>query len=251
MKRRWIPAAIAVALIPLPGAAQTAPLRVLASNGVKAAIEELQPRIERAAGRPLAIEWGTTAALRQKAASGEAFDVAVLTTEAIADLVKSGALAPDTRADLARSGIGVGVRAGAAKPGLRTAESVRQALRDARSITYAGDGASRPFLEAMFARFGIAESVKAKTTLTAGSGAATANVAEGRAELVFTLVSEIVGVRGVDLAGALPAELQNYVSFAGAVGAKSAGAAGGRAMLKVLTGPDAAPVYRAKGMEPR
>jgi molybdate transport system substrate-binding protein len=232
-------------------AQSAAPVHAFISNGMKAVVEELQPEIERAAGHPLAITWGTTTGLKQRVANGEPFDFALMTTEAIDELMKSGMIAAGSRVELARSGIGVGVRAGAAKPGIETPESLKQTLQKARSITFAGDGASRPFLEKMFASMGIADAIKPKILLTQGSAAANANVSDGKAEIVMTLVSEIVGVPGVDLAGPLPKEVQNYVNFTAGVSAKAANAEAARQMLKALTGATAAPVYKAKGMEAR
>src|SRR5262245_24624624 len=97
------------------GSAQTAQLRVLASNGMKAVIEELRPRLERDLGRPLAIQFNTSAAVRQRIESGDAFDVAVLTTEVVNELAKGGKIVPASITNLGRSGIGFGVRSGAAK----------------------------------------------------------------------------------------------------------------------------------------
>src|SRR5689334_9204603 len=116
MQRRWAAtftvAAIGFVFAPArPVPAQRAPLRVFVSNGVKTVIDEIRPQWEHAAGRPLAFEFGTTAALKQRIEAGEPFDVTVLTSEAIADLIKDGKLAASSRMELARCGIGLGKRA--------------------------------------------------------------------------------------------------------------------------------------------
>jgi molybdate transport system substrate-binding protein len=118
-------------------AAQSGALHVLASNGMKAVIEELQPRCERAIGHPLAIQYGSTVGLRQKIDAGETFDVVILTTDAIGDLVKENKATAGTRADFARCGVGVAVRTGAPKPDISTPAALKRTLQAAKSITYA------------------------------------------------------------------------------------------------------------------
>ena len=252
MNRRSIAVAFfAIAGLASGAAAQTGAVRVIASNGVKAVIEELQPQCERAIGHPLVIQWGSTTGLKQKIEAGEPFDLAVLTTEAIDALVHSGKVSGATRADIARCGVGVGIRSGAPKPDIGTPEAMKKTLLNAKSITYAQDGASRVFVEKMEQTLGIAEQTKAKTMLTTGSGPATANVAEGKAEMVLTLASEILPVHGIELIGPLPGSLQGYVSFAAAAGAKAQNAEAAKAVIQFLKGASAAPVYKAKGMEAR
>ena len=115
---------------------------------MKAVIDELKPQLERDLGRPLAIEFNTTAAMRQRIDAGEAFDVAVLTAEVIDALAKSGKIAPDSVGALGRSGVGVGVRAGAAKPDVATPDAMKRALLATKSVTWVGVGASKPLYRA-------------------------------------------------------------------------------------------------------
>lgn len=244
MKLKTIAVALAVASLPL-----AAQVRVLASNGMRAVMEQLKPQSERAAGKPLMIEYGTSTSLKARIDAGEVFDVAMMTSDLIDQLVKSGKLSAVGRADIARAGIGVGIRKGAAKPDLRTGEAYKRTLVNAKSITYAGDGASRTFLERGFERMGIGDAMKAKTRLEQGSTQAAALVANGGAELLLTLVSEILPAPGVELAGPIPAEYQSYVSFAAGVGAKSGDAAAAGAIVKLLSGPAVSPVLKSKGME--
>ncbi len=232
-------------------AAQKAPLRVLVSNGVREVVQELQPQAERAIGHPLAIQLGSTTGIMQKVAAGEPFDVALLTTEAIGELIQQGKVAAGSRTDLARCGIGVGVRKGAGKPDIHTPEALKRALQETKSISYAQDGASRVYIDKMVEQMGITAAVKPKTLLTQGSVAAGENVAAGKASMVMTLVSEILPMPGVELVGPLPRELQTYVNFAAGVSTKAADAEAGKALIQFLAGPKAAAVYKAKGMEPR
>jgi molybdate transport system substrate-binding protein len=233
------------------GGAQTPGMKVLASNGVREVMESLLPQCERAAGRPLAMQYGSSTELLQRIAKDNQFDVVILTTEAIDGLIKDGKIAPGTRADVARAGIGVGVRKGAPKPAIGTSDALKQTLLKAKSITYAQDGASRVYLEKMFDRLGIGSELKPKIILEQGSGGAGARVANGGAEMVMTLVSEILPMPGVEFVGPLPAQLQSYISFAAGVSTKAANAEAGKALIKFLNSPAAAPAFKPKGMEPR
>jgi molybdate transport system substrate-binding protein len=256
MTRRSI-AALAAACLCLathPAGAQNPSsnaLRLLVSNGMKGTMEELQPQCEKAVGRPLAIQFGSTASLKKRIEMGEAFDVTVITTEAIADLIKQGKLTGASRVDMGRSELGIGIRAGAPRPDIRTPEALRKTLQDAKSITYPQDGASRGSIEKMFERMGIAPDVKPKIILAPGSGPATESVAAGQAAMVITLFSEIVPVHGVEILGPLPGEYQTDIRFAAATSTTSKNAEAGKALIAFLSGPKAAPVLKTKGIEPR
>ena len=230
-------------------AAQNAPVHVLASNGVKAVIDELKPQAERAIGRPLTIEFGTSLVVKKQIENGEAFDVAILTSDVIDDLAKAAKIAAGTRTEIARCGIGIGVRAGAAKPDIKTTDALKKTLLAAKSITYAQDGASRNYILQMEDKLGIADAMKAKTILEQGSVRSNARVADGSAEMIMTLVSEILPAPGVQLVGPLPAELQHYVNFAVGIGPNSKNTDAGKALSKFFASPAVAPTLKAKGME--
>jgi molybdate transport system substrate-binding protein len=239
--------ALAVALIDA-AAAQTADLRVLASNGVKAAVEQLKPQLEKASGSTLSIDFSTAAALRERIEKGEAFDVAILTDDAIDALIKAGKISQPQRARLARVGIGVGYRKGAPKLDVGTAAGIKQALLNAKSIAYTEAGASRPGIDRMFERLGIASQLKAKSHLTA-AGAAPASVGKGESDLVLTLISEILPEPGVELAGPIPSEFQTYIGFSAAPSPKAAASPAAATLIMFMKSPAAAATYKAKGME--
>ena len=254
MRTRVVAGAVAIAavgcLLTQGAAAQAGDLHVLASNGVKALLEALVPQAERAIGRHLVIEFNTSAALQPRIEAGEAFDVTVMTSDVLDDLVKAGKIAAGTTVGVARSGISVGFRSGAPKPDIRTPEALKRTLQNAKAITYAQDGASRAHILKMLDVFGIAEAVNAKTILEQGSIRSTARVASGDAELVLTLISEIMPIKGIELAGPLPAELQTYVSLSAAVGAKASDLTAAKALVAFLASTAIAPTLKAKGMEP-
>jgi molybdate transport system substrate-binding protein len=232
-------------------AAAQQPVHVLASNGVREVIKDLRLKCERTIGHPLTIEYGSTTDLVKKIDSGESFDLAILTTEAIDKFIQSGKLAAPTRADIARCGVGVGIRAGAPKPDISTPEAMKATLLKAKFVSYAADGASRKFVEQMEQTFGIADQMKAKTILTHGSVEADANVAAGKADIVLTLGSEILPAPGVQLVGPLPAAVQKYVNFAAAANSMAQNAEAAKAIIKFMKSSSAAPIYEAKGMEAR
>jgi len=226
-----------------------APIRALSSNGVRAALEELAPQCERTVGRELAIEFGTSASIRERVAGGEAVDVAFVTSEVVAELAKGGHLAAASITPLGRAGIGVGIRAGARRYDIGSADAIKRALLTARSVSYAQDGASRVHIERMFERLGIAAEMKAKTLLEQGSVRAAAKVVDGDAELLLTLVSEILPVAGMELLGPLPSEFQSYITFAAALGSHAADAVAARAFVVCVSAPQSAPLFAAKGIE--
>jgi molybdate transport system substrate-binding protein len=246
--RFWTLIAAAL-LITQAGKAQTTQLRVLASNGMKAVVDELRPRLEKETGRALAIEFNTSTALRQRIESGETFDVAILTTEIVSDLAKAGKIASGSVIDLGRSGIGFGVRSGASKPDIGTPEAVKRTLLGAKSLTWVNGGASKPHIDRMIEALGIVSEVKAKTALTQSVDESIARVVDGKTEMIVTLTSEIMPAKGVQYIGPLPEKFQNYVAFAAGVGPKSSAPAASALLIKLLSEPAAARVYQAKGME--
>jgi molybdate transport system substrate-binding protein len=230
-------------------AAQSAPVRALSSNGVRAALDELVPQCERSVGRELAIEFGTSASIRQRIAAGETVDVAFVTSEVVEELAKGGHIDAASITPLGRAGMGIGTRAGGHRYDIGTAGTLKQALLAARSVSYAQDGASRVHIERMFERLGIAAEMQAKTLLEQGSVRAAAKVVAGDAELLLTLVSEILPVEGMELLGALPSEFQSYISFAAGLAAHAADAAAARSLVACISSPAATPTFAAKGIE--
>lgn len=227
--------------------AHAAGLRVFASNGVKSAVEALTARLEEAGGGPVAVEFSTTADLRQRIEKGEPFDVAILTDDAMSALAKAGKLSP-TQTKVARVGIGVGYRQSAPKPDVTTAAALKQSLLNAKWIAYTPNGASFPTIDKMVQRLGIAKEFHDRSRLT-GPGAAPAAVAKGEADLVITLISEILPEPGVVLAGPLPVDFQSYLGFSAAPSPTAARDARVASLIAFLTTRTAAAVYVAKGMQ--
>ena len=229
--------------------AQNTPVHVLASNGVRAVIDELKPQAEQTIKRPLMIEYDTSSVVKKRIEDGAAFDVAILTSDVIDELAKAAKIDPGTRMEIARCGIGVGVRAGAAKPDIKTSAALKKTLLASKSITYAENGASRKYILQMFDKFGITDIMKAKTVMAQGSDASNARVADGSAEMILTLVSEILPAPGVQLVGPLPNDVQHYVSFAVGTSKNSKNTDADKTLTKFLSSPAVVGTLKAKGMQ--
>jgi molybdate transport system substrate-binding protein len=232
--------------------AHSAEIKVLSSVALHAVMEDLVPQFERATGHKLAIQFGAAAALKRRIDAGEVSDVAILTPPLIDELIKQGKIAPDTRADIARSGMGVAVRAGAPKPDISSVDAFKKALIAAKSIGYtdpALGGLSGVYTAGLLERLGIAAKMKPKTKLTSNAAHALAEaIARGEVEIGLIQMSEIVPEPGLQLVGPFPPELQNFSVFTAGVLANSKEPEAGRALIKFLVSPAALTVIRAKGM---
>ena len=245
---RAMTAATTAILLAFGVSAEAAEIRLLSSNALKSALEELAPQFEKASGHKLVFVWGAAVPLRGQIEKGEVFDATILNTPGIDALITQGKLDSATRTPLARSSVGVAVRKGAPKPDISTTEAFKTALRNAKSIAYVEQGATGIYLKELFVRLGIADELKAKIKLA--PTAAADFVARGEAEIGMTQISEILPFPGADLVGPLPADIQLYTSFAGANSAAAKQPDAGKAFLKFLVTPDTAKVMKAKGLEP-
>lgn len=225
-------------------------IKVLCSNALRAVMEELAPEFERATAHKVAITFGLAAALKRQIEAGEAFDVAILTAPLMDEVINQGAIAAGTRTVIARSGLGLAIRAGSRKPDIGTAEAFTRALVDARAVAYAREGASGIYFAGLIQRLGIAEQLKPRTRLTVTGQEVGEAVARGEAELGVLPVSEILPIRGVELLGTFPADLQTYIVMTAGVSARAAQANAARNLIKFLTSQAVLPVIKAKGMEP-
>jgi molybdate transport system substrate-binding protein len=220
-------------------------------------VGEIAHEFERMGGGTVVAEFTRSGLVRDRMHAGERADVAVSTKAAIDDLAARGKILPDTAAIVARSGIGVAVRAGVAKPDIGSVEAFRNALREASSLAMADPATGSPsanYLVGLFERLGLTAELKARTRLVGAEGASAVVVcdvvARGEAEIGIQQISEILPVSGVEFVGPLPAELQHMTAFAAAVGAESAQPQSARRFLALLASDAAASVIRANGMEP-
>jgi molybdate transport system substrate-binding protein len=222
-------------------------IKVLSGGAMQGLIAEAVPLFERGNGCKVAVEIGLTAALRKAIADGGAFDVALLPRPDIDALARDGRIANGNVTDVARSAIGVAVRAGAPKPDIATVDAFKRAVLQAGSVTYS-DGPSGLYIAGLMERLGLAEAIKSKTRLTTGPVAEL--LARGEAELGLQQIVAILPVKGAELVGPLPGQLQNIIVYAAGISARSANAEAVRAFIGFMGTPEVARIIRAKGLEP-
>jgi molybdate transport system substrate-binding protein len=238
-----------IALLAQGVAATAAEVNVMAGAGMRGAFGELVPRFERATGHKIVIQYAGGATFRKQIEAGEAFDLVIIDSNEVDDLVKQGKIASDTRVDIVRAGIGVAVREGAPKPDIRSVDAFKSALLNAKSVTYAPEGSTGRHLPKVFERLGIAEQMKAKTkpnTLVRVPQV----VASGEVELAISGIPALLSVKGVRVVGLLPGELQSWFVNTAGISATAKQPAAAKALIKYLATPEAAAIIKAKGMEP-
>ena len=241
--------ASAAALAAAP-CARAADIKVFASNGVRAALEELTPAFERESGNKAALEFGVAEVLRRQIEAGEPFDLAILTRLGIDDLVKGGKVTGNSSAAIARSGVGIGIRKGAERADIGTADALMRTLLAATSVTWAKEGASGVHFASVLQRIGIAERMKPKETLVDSGAEVGKLLADGKAQYGALLVNELMTLPGVEVLGPLPPDLQSYVVFTAGVAKASASQQAAEALIRFLQSPVSQAVFKAKGQEP-
>jgi molybdate transport system substrate-binding protein len=230
-------------------------IKVSSGGAFKQVLNALAERYGNASGNELDLTYRTVGQHLQLIKSGEeSFDVAVLTPDAIDGLIEDGKVVAGSRADLAKTGVGVVVRAGTPLPDIGSVDAFKRTLLAAKSVAYidpAAGGSSGIYVGRLLERLGIAAAVNAKAKLIHG-GAVADHIAEGEAEIGIHQISEILPVKGVVLVGPLPAEIQNFTIYSAGVATAAKDAAKDRAsaLIKFLAGPHAVPIIQAKGMEP-
>ncbi len=221
-------------------------IKVMLSAAFKEAYLGLVPPFERATGHQVENLWVPSVQMMNRLKGGETVDLVILSAAALEDLRNAGIVSE--RTDLARSGIGVAVKAGAPKPDISSGAALKRAVLAAKGIAYS-TGPSGIYLIKLFERMGIAEQIKSRVKQVQGVPAGTV-AARGEAELAFQQVSELLPVPGIELVGPLPPDVQEITIFSAGLHAKAPHPDAARALVKHLTSQAAAPVIRKKGMEP-
>ncbi len=237
-------AALSAIFAPAAGAAE---IKVIASNAVREPYRELVPVFEKNTGHKVTIDWGGTVDIVKRVGGGEIADVVIIPAERIDDFAKQRVLM--SRIDLARSGVGVAVRAGAPRPDISSAAALRSALLAAKSIVLSS-GPSSVYLPTLFQKMGIADELKPKIIQIGPGLPVGETVARGEGEIGFTQMIELMSVKGIDYLGPLPAEVQFITIFSAGLHAGAPSPEAAHALLKFLTAPEAAPVLRRHSMEP-
>jgi molybdate transport system substrate-binding protein len=233
-------------------AAQAAEIRLLSAGGIRPPLEELVPQFERASGHKVELKFVGGATMKQELEAGATFDVVVAEAGVVDEFIKAGKLAAATRADVARAGVGMGVRAGARKPDIASVDAFKRALLGAKSVAYSKEGMAGQHFIGVLDRLGIRKEMEPKLIATVTNDPARTTfvlVSRGEAEFGIAAIATIF-TPGIDLVGPIPAELQRYIQFAAAMSAAAKESKAGAELIKFITAPGAARVLKAKGMEP-
>jgi molybdate transport system substrate-binding protein len=243
-----IPVIIAGTLL-VSGITQAAEIQVLASNATKEAYLELVPQFEQTTGHKVTTTWSGTVDIKKRLAAGETYDVLIMAGPEIDEFIKQGKIVAGSRVDLAKSGVGVAVRAGAPKPDISSADGLKAALLSAKSIGYS-QGPSGTYLVGLFQRMGIADAIRDKVKVSKVGQPVGNLIASGEAEIGFQQVSELLPVKGIEFLGPLPASIQQITTFSGGLFAAAKQPEAAKALVTFLASPAATPVKKKHGLDP-
>ena len=244
--------ALAIALSAAADASLADEINVMLTAALGASFNELAPKFALASGHTIHEVHGPSGGLVRRLNAGEPADVIFINDGGIDELIKQGKLQPG-RTDLTRTGIGIAVRKGARKPDVSTPDALKRALLDARSIGYtdpAGGGLTAAPIISMIEKFGIAAQVAPKIRLAAGgpTGRVSTLVANGEAEIGMQMVSELLSNSELEVIGMLPPELQLITVYSAGITVNAKEPDAARALVRFLATPEAAAVYKAKGL---
>jgi molybdate transport system substrate-binding protein len=234
--------------------ARAADVHALITTALETVIEEIAPTFQRDSGNTLTVSYDPSGGIARRFRGGEPAGLIGLDSGLLDALIRDGKVLPG-RTDIARTGIAICVKKGAPKPDVATPDALKRTLLAAKSVGYtnpAGGGITAAAIMRMFERLGVAADVAAKTKLAAGgpNGRVSVLVSSGEAEIGFQQLSELMSNPGVEVIGMLPPDFQQITTYSGGVSANAKEIDGAKALLKALTAPSAASIYKAKGLEP-
>ena len=242
----------ATLVMAVPTIAAAAELQVISAGAVRGVVGGIIDIYARESGHTLKFTIGSTGLLRDTIAKGAPADLIIASAPLMAELEASGKMLTGSRVDIGRIGLGVVVKAGAPEPDIATPEAVKRALLAAKSIAYTAPqlgGTAYVHMMKFAKEMGIADAITAKGVHATGGNDAAAKVAEGKADLSITLISEIHH-KDAKLVGPLPEALQLWTVYAAAIPAASTQPANARAFIAALTGPAMRERWRAAGWRP-
>jgi molybdate transport system substrate-binding protein len=224
-------------------------VRLLSTLALMGAVQNLAGRYQAQGGARIDADFAPTLGLLDRLRSGESADVVILTREGLDGLVGLGTVAAESCVDLARSFVGIAVKAGAGHPDIATAAALRATLLAARSVAYSRIGASGILFAQLIESMGIATEINARARIIP-SGFTAQLLVTGAADLAVQQISELKQVGGVEVVGPIPHHLQRPTVFSAGRLTASKRAAQSDALLKYLASPEVAPVLRESGLEP-
>jgi molybdate transport system substrate-binding protein len=238
---------LALALV-APAAAEAADVKLLSSTAMAEVMAELTPQFEKATGHKIVAVYEPTTGILARIKGGETSDVIIVLKQNVDDLKASGKVAADGAVNIAKTALALAVRSGAAKPDIGTPEAFKAAMLAAKSIARSETGASGTQVAKILEQLGIAEVMKAKTTLTKGAARTADLAAKGEVEIAMQMLSEMQ-VPGVDIVGPLPGNLHYEIVLTAGVSAGAKEAAAAQALIAFLAAPGAAPALKKAGMQ--
>ena len=224
-------------------------VRVLSTLALKGAVQGLAGQYEVANGVRIDADFAPTLALLERLQRGEGADIVILTREGLDGLAREGSVVADSCVDLARSYVGIAVKAGAAHPDIATEAALRAALLAARSVAYSQLGASGILFAQLIERLEIAPDINARAVIIP-QGFTAERLVTGEADLAVQQISELKQVAGIEVVGVIPRELQTPAVFSACRMAASNTVARSEQLLRFLASPEVAPVLREAGLEP-
>lgn len=224
-------------------------VRVLSTLAVKGAFTELAAKFQAASGAKVEADFAPTLALMDRLRRGEEADVVILTREGLSEMLAEHRVAAASYVDLARSWVGIAVKAGRAHPDISTEAALRTALVRARAVAYSRIGASGILFADLIVRLGIAHVVNAHAVVIP-SGLTAERLVTDEADLAVQQISELKQVAGVEVVGPIPRELQVPAVFSAGCMMATDKVVLAEQFLKFLRSPEAAFVLREAGLEP-
>ena len=224
-------------------------VRVLSTLALKGAVARLAAAYQAASGVAIDADFAPTLALLERLRGGEGADLVILTREGLDEMIGEGRVARQSAVDLARSYVGVAVKAGAAHPDIATEAALRAALLGARAVAYSRLGASGILFAQLIERHGIVEAINARAVIIP-SGFTAEKLVSGDADLAIQQISELKQIEGIEVVGPIPLDLQTPAVFSAGRVAASQRAAAADHLLRYLSSAEVAPVLRETGLEP-
>lgn len=228
-----------------------AEIRVLSAGAVEPGMVKVIDAFRRATGHDVKVTFATAPAIRNRIGGGAAVDIVIAPLAALDELVKAGKIAAAERVTVGRIGVGVTVRDGAPLPKIATVDEFKQSLLSAGSVIY-NQASTGIYLEGLFDRLGIAAQLKARTTRYPDFAAVLNHVSKGKGDEIGLGATTVIiegENKGLKLVGPLPAEIQNYTTYAATVVADGAAGDASREFVRYLTTPAAKAAFAAAGIE--
>jgi molybdate transport system substrate-binding protein len=243
---RLISGAVALLVFSAAGAAE---IKVLASGATKEVLDEVVPSFEKSSGDKVTVAFTGTANIKKRMAAGEVYDLVIAGAPDIDSFMQQGKVKTGSRTDLMKSGIGVAVRAGAPKPDISSGAALKKTLLGAKSVGYSS-GPSGDYVTSLVERMGIADQVKSKMKQVPSGMRIGTLLETGEAEIGFQQISELIHATGIEYVGPLPSDVQKITIFSAGVHTAAQQPDAGAALVKALSGREAAGIIKRHGMEP-